>query len=341
MLKIIFDRARFLAICAAVLFSTAMAARGNVVVDSVNAGGGTNSNGGFYSISWLHTVGNVDNRLLVVGISTYSDSAFPGSPVADVKIGNQYFEFVGARYSPCPNCNAHTAIYRLGSPPQGNNIIVVSFRSGEYPTRAVGGSVSFAGVDQTQPTGTYFSSAGTIGSLPRLTVTDSATGDLVVDVLAIAPNAGHGSAGSNQTMLWAGRPFFANQFDIGASSMETANSPVEMNWNLSVQSHWALGAVAVKSIRPSASSVSVSGIVRTFSGMGIPRARLSLTDSYGNVRTALTNPFGYYRFDEVDVGQTIVLTVSSKTAFFAEPTRAIAVDDELTEIDFVALEQPY
>jgi hypothetical protein len=54
-------------------------------------------------------------------------------------------------------------------------------------------------------------------------------------------------------------------------------------------------------------------------------------------RRALTNPFGYYRFDGVEVGATYILTVEAKQHQFENPTRAVSVIDELTDVDFVAL----
>jgi hypothetical protein len=50
----------------------------------------------------------------------------------------------------------------------------------------------------------------------------------------------------------------------------------------------------------------------------------------------LTSSFGYYRFDEIEVGQTVVISVASKRHVFANPTRILSVQDELAGIDFTA-----
>lgn len=63
---------------------------------------------------------------------------------------------------------------------------------------------------------------------------------------------------------------------------------------------------------------------------------MSLTDQNGGVRAALTGPFGYYRFDDVEAGQTAVLSVSAKRYVFANPTRVLNIQDELADIDFTA-----
>ena len=89
-------------------------------------------------------------------------------------------------------------------------------------------------------------------------------------------------------------------------------------------------------VAPSAASVSVGGQVLTADGRGISKARISLGDSNGNVRTALTNAFGYYRFDEVTAGETYIATVQSKRYQFSNPTQVVTVLDELSNVDFTA-----
>jgi hypothetical protein len=85
---------------------------------------------------------------------------------------------------------------------------------------------------------------------------------------------------------------------------------------------------------PSAATVSVGGRTMTSNGMPISRVTVVLTDQNGFARTTLTNNFGYYRFDEVEVGQTYVVNVSSKRYQFAP--RVISLSDELADLDFIA-----
>lgn len=85
-----------------------------------------------------------------------------------------------------------------------------------------------------------------------------------------------------------------------------------------------------------AASVPVSGRVLSATGRGIPKARLTLTDRNGNARYAMTNPFGYYRFVDVQAGETYILSVSSKNRTFAQPTIVLNVGDQLSEVNFVS-----
>lgn len=82
----------------------------------------------------------------------------------------------------------------------------------------------------------------------------------------------------------------------------------------------------------SAANVSVSGRVLSESGYGVPKATVIMNDSAGNTRVSLTNPFGYYRFDDVTAGQTYFLSVSSKVANYQQ--RVLTVGDDMTDIDF-------
>lgn len=86
---------------------------------------------------------------------------------------------------------------------------------------------------------------------------------------------------------------------------------------------------------PLAAAVSVTGRVVTAKGAGIAKARITLMAADGTFRSAMTNPFGYYRIDDVMAGQTYVLTVSDKRYNFIENTRMIDLGDEMTDVDFV------
>ncbi len=85
---------------------------------------------------------------------------------------------------------------------------------------------------------------------------------------------------------------------------------------------------------PTAAGVSISGIAKDFSGRPAKNAAVSVTSSNGVVKTALTNPFGYFEIDNVEVGETYVVTVRHKTLIFRP--RIISVTDQITDISLVA-----
>ena len=87
-------------------------------------------------------------------------------------------------------------------------------------------------------------------------------------------------------------------------------------------------------VGPAAASVAVSGRVFTPRGRGLKNARVLLTDSNGNSRSALTSTFGHYRFDNVESGQTVIVSVSSRRYQFAP--QVVTVTDQITGLDFHA-----
>ncbi len=96
-----------------------------------------------------------------------------------------------------------------------------------------------------------------------------------------------------------------------------------------------IGAFEVQ-LAPTAATVSIGGRVTTMSGRGIVNVRLTLTDSNGQVRTATTTAFGYYRFEDVQVGETYILSASGKHYTFSQPLQVLNINEETDAIDFIA-----
>lgn len=74
----------------------------------------------------------------------------------------------------------------------------------------------------------------------------------------------------------------------------------------------------------------------TSNGHGIRNAAVTITGPDGTTRTAVTGSFGFYRFEDLEVGETYVITVSAKKYSFANPTRVISLNEDLNEENFVA-----
>jgi hypothetical protein len=84
-----------------------------------------------------------------------------------------------------------------------------------------------------------------------------------------------------------------------------------------------------------AANVTVSGrVLAAAGGRGLAYAWVSLKDSGGNPRLAITNQFGYYRFVDVAVG-TYTVSVSTKQRYtFA--AQNVDVNDNISNLDFIA-----
>ena len=88
-------------------------------------------------------------------------------------------------------------------------------------------------------------------------------------------------------------------------------------------------------LAPTAASVSISGRLLTADGRGLTNARVILTDANGTQRVANTSSFGYFRFNEVEVGQTYIISVVSKRYQFT--TQIVTVLEEVVNLEIIAL----
>lgn len=81
-----------------------------------------------------------------------------------------------------------------------------------------------------------------------------------------------------------------------------------------------------------AANVYVAGRVRDDNGQAVSNATVTITNSQGEVRTTRTNPFGFYRFDDVAAGQTYFLNVASKRYNFSP--QAVNVTGDIDDLNF-------
>lgn len=86
---------------------------------------------------------------------------------------------------------------------------------------------------------------------------------------------------------------------------------------------------------PTAALVTVSGRVQTADKTGIRSVVVTLTDSSGIVRTTITGSFGYFRFDDIAVGETYIMSVSAKRSRFDQPALVLNLTESRDDIVFI------
>lgn len=84
-----------------------------------------------------------------------------------------------------------------------------------------------------------------------------------------------------------------------------------------------------------AATASIAGRLTTSDGLPINGGTVTLTDG-PDTRTAISNPFGYYRFDDVATGRTYVIGASSKRYFFPNTPVAMTIGGDLLDMNFQA-----
>jgi hypothetical protein len=233
-----------------------------------------------------------------------------------------------------PNGCASVEVFRLKNPPTGTNTLSVTIPTGgDY---VVIGAISFIGADSSTATqGALVPAAG--ASANPTVVVPTPTNGLVLDVIAAEYNSLDIIPDASQTRRWRllNDPTPPPAFYVGAGSTESANggSSVTMSWTLNSPGNWAIGGVFVKE-SVSAAMVSVGGRVTTRTGRGVGRVQITMTNSSGETRTATTNPFGYFYFENVAAGDVYVFSINSKRFFFAP--QSIFIGEERGDLNFVA-----
>jgi hypothetical protein len=204
--------------------STAEAA---VQVDAVSSDSTTG-----ISITIPHTTSG-SNRLMLVGVSFNNDNL---ETVTGITYNSVPLTLVGTATN---SDDARIEIWRLIAPDTGTYDVVVTF-SADLLQEGFAGVVTFTGVDQTTPLGT-FASAAADGITATVDVS-SATGELVFDTVATEYPSSI-SVGAGQTERWN----IVLTSSIGAGSTEPGAGTVTMSWTLEAAGdHWAIGAVPIK-----------------------------------------------------------------------------------------------
>lgn len=126
-----------------------------------------------------------------------------------------------------------------------------------------------------------------------------------------------------------------------ADISDFAGRTIRLRFHLDTDSSVQFGGMAIDDVKlaylgPVAANTEVSGRVLSANGSGISNANVILTAANGDTRTLLTNSFGYYRFDSVEVGQTYLLNAARKGYAFLP--RVITAQDEVTDADIIAEE---
>jgi hypothetical protein len=134
--------------------------------------------------------------------------------------------------------NAKIEMWYLLNPSLGANTTTVTF-SGS-PVQSHAGAISFSGVNQATPFGSFASTTGN-SATPSLVVT-SAADELVLDVVSIRGKRTF-TEGSGQSKQWEAS--FSAQ--SSAQSTEPGSANVTMSWTASEGEEWAQGGVSIKS----------------------------------------------------------------------------------------------
>jgi hypothetical protein len=204
---------------------------GQAFADSIAFDSSSSFGGNGVSLTWAHTVGSGSNRILIVGVSIHTTGSINSVTYAGVnltKVGS--ISNIGVISS---------ELWYLVNPASGTHDVIVT--ASESVLNLAAGGMSYTGVDQANPLGTYASATGFSNAMS--VDVSSAVNELVVDSVAVwtglvaAP-----SAGAGQTQRWN---VYQNSAS-GAGSDEPGAATVTMSWSTTGIRYWAIGGVSLK-----------------------------------------------------------------------------------------------
>ena len=228
-----------------VLFALAIAASpadAAVAVDNVTTAQIPSTSPNPFTFS--HTTSGSD-RLLLVSIASQPNGDDGVIEVATgVTYGGQALTIVGTE-AQGPD-NSRIEIWRLVNPPSGANTVSITFNDPfDDPVNEEGasvGAVSFTGVHQGTPLGT-FASASASGVTPMTVNVSSAVGELVFDTVARKGNAV--TVDPSQSEQWNLCTDAGCTNVGGGASTEAGAASVTMSWTPD-NDRWSIGAVPIK-----------------------------------------------------------------------------------------------
>ncbi len=190
------------------------------------------------SMTVSHTTGSGSYRLMLVGISFNPNSDERLATTDPVTYGGTPLSKVGERAN---SNDAMVYIYSLVAPAVGTADVEITFDSA-LDEGAIAGVMTFTGVDQTTPLGTFASAQGD-DSTPATVNISSASGELVFGVASSEYEALTASSGQDQHWNMS----ISGASTNGAGGTDAGAPTVAMSWSLDPSyNHWAIGGVSIK-----------------------------------------------------------------------------------------------
>jgi hypothetical protein len=204
---------------------------GLIAIDNTSNATSTNAT----TLSWPHTVGTANNRLLLVGLS-YGN----GQQLLGVTYGGQPLRRRLVQNGP-GNQNRIEVWYVL-APPSGTANVVATLTNASH---VVGGAVSFTAVDQSRPFGESASASGQT-TTASVNVSDTSSDQVVFSIIAATEGANPIIVTGGQTAAWNNGSGTTSSDILGAGATAPGADSALVSYALATSQPWALGAVALK-----------------------------------------------------------------------------------------------
>ena len=216
-----------------------------MTIELENVSNSTSTGTNFTSLSWSHTIATIDSTILVVGVSwrnsgsnthTVSSVTFNGVALTLVR-KDEYFN----------GDSKSSAIYYLVNPPSGAHTVQATFSGTVF--RSVCGSISFTGVDQTNPINVHTGQTdATYNTNISTSITPTVANTVLVDNVCIRRQRPIPEQGASQTLRWSlsSGGGSSNANGSGSTQVRADTSQATMSWTTEANCRgWAHSIVAL------------------------------------------------------------------------------------------------
>ncbi len=188
------------------------------------------------TFNWNHTVGNGNDRFLVVSMAIERDN----DRVISATYAGHAMTFLGT--STDAGGNTRVEVWGLVAPTIGTNRVSVRL---DGTAAIIGAAISFANVDQSNPISASQFASGT-NVLTASASVASAPDEVVLAAISADDNVKTVTAASGQTSWWNR----LNAADvIGAGSTKTGSATTTMSYTLNRIQGWAMGVFSVRPVQ--------------------------------------------------------------------------------------------
>ena len=202
------------------------------------------STSGASSITWKHTIGTENDRILLISVDTFNTNNAPAT-VKSVYYGpTQITSNYTDLYSTNPQVRSY--VFYLVNPLPGTNAVTVNFASS---TAAIGGSTSYYNVNQTSPIITYNNTATGDSSSQSISLSASGNYNKVLFGSIAAQKSSSYTLYDQQNSRWSITGSYGSTYYYAerGSDKSVTSGTVTLNWNSSTHSvDWAAIAVLLQ-----------------------------------------------------------------------------------------------
>jgi len=271
---------------------------GGTVSGSVELDGAVSSNTAntVSSISFAHTSGTGENRLMLVGVSWNAGTTARSIQSVTFSYDTTVLNLEEVRTEQAGTNLRWASIWSLADVPDAGQAgtVTVTF-DGSVSNGIVAGAANFAGVDPSDPLGPTNGANGS-STAPSVTLAGLAGDELVFDtVFQGAADSGQTlTAGAGQTGLWHD---FVGNTRAAASTEEATGDSVTMSWTAASSSIWAIVAVALNPAPAGTTYDLTVAVDPSASGTTTPSVGVH-SYAEGSVVDITATPADGYAFDE-------------------------------------------